>query len=313
MTFFGNKKIILIIILFCSFLNSNTLSIENKIIVKIDNDIITSLDIEIEINYLKTLNKQFQNLDYETIYKAAKNSLIRETIKKKEISKYVKEIKIEDRYLDELLKQTFMRIGIKTKEDFNKYVEANNLELNTINNKLTIEAIWNQLIFSKYSDKVKIDETKLKEKISNIKNKKIKIYSLSEILFEVPKSDKYEDRLKKIKESINKIGFENTASIYSISDSSKLGGKIGWIEETSLSNKVKKKLENINVNQITEPTFTFGGFLILKIDEIKFKEIKIDLDKELENLIITEKNKQFNQFSNIYFNKLKMDIKINEL
>ena len=313
MIFFGNRKIILIIIIFCSFFNNDSFSIENKIIIKVDNDIITSLDIENEINYLKTLNKQFQNLDYETIYIAAKNSLIRETIKKKEISKYVKEIKIDESYLDELVKQTFMRIGIKSKKDFYNYVKANNLELNIINHKLTIEALWNQLIFSKYSDKVKIDETKLKKKISNIKNKKIKIYSLSEILFEVPNNEKYENRFKEIKESINKIGFENTASIFSISDSSKLGGKIGWIDETALSNKVKKKLESIDINQITEPTLTVGGFLILKIDEIKFKEIQINLDKELKNLIRTERNKQFNQYSNIYFNKIKMDIKINEL
>ncbi len=313
MIFFGNRKIILIIIIFCSFFNNDSFSIENKIIIKVDNDIITSLDIENEINYLKTLNKQFQNLDYKTIYIAAKNSLIRETIKKKEISKYVKEIKIDESYLDELVKQTFMRIGIKSKKDFYNYVKANNLELNIINHKLTIEALWNQLIFSKYSDKVKIDETKLKKKISNIKNKKIKIYSLSEILFEVPNNEKYENRFKEIKESINKIGFENTASIFSISDSSKLGGKIGWIDETALSNKVKKKLESIDINQITEPTLTVGGFLILKIDEIKFKEIQINLDKELKNLIRVERNKQFNQYSNIYFNKIKMDIKINEL
>ena len=313
MIFFGNRKIILIIIIFCSFFNNDSFSIENKIIIKVDNDIITSLDIENEINYLKTLNKQFQNLDYKTIYIAAKNSLIRETIKKKEISKYVKEIKIDESYLDELVKQTFMRIGIKSKKDFYNYVKANNLELNIINHKLTIEALWNQLIFSKYSDKVKIDETKLKKKISNIKNKKIKIYSLSEILFEVPNNEKYENRFKEIKESINKIGFENTASIFSISDSSKLGGKIGWIDETALSNKVKKKLESIDINQITEPTLTVGGFLILKIDEIKFKDIQINLDKELKNLIRVERNKQFNQYSNIYFNKIKMDIKINEL
>ncbi len=313
MKLFGNKKYLILIILSFIFYFNKTFAIQNNIILKINNIIITSIDVENEINYLKTLNEKFLNLDDRTIYNVAKNSLIRETIKKNEIYKYVNEIKLDENYLEDLIRKKYLAIGFNSKEEFLFFIQENNLKIETIKNKFATEAIWNQLIFSKYSDKVKVDENQLRKKISEIQNNKINIYFLSEILFEIPNEENYEKKFIEIEDKIKEIGFENAASIYSISDSSKLGGKIGWVEETYLSSELKKKLRNTAIGEITKPTSTPGGFLILKINEIKKKEIKYDLEKEVKKMINIEKNKQFNQFSNIYFNKIKMDTVINEL
>ena len=117
----------------------------------------------------------------------------------------------------------------------------------------------------------------------------------------------------KILNKISLDGFENAAITYSIADSAKLGGKVGWIEENSLNTKIQNKLSNLDKGELSSPIITPGGFLILKIDNIKLKERKINLNKDVENLIKLETNKQLNQYSNIYFSKIEKNYKINEL
>ena len=118
--------------------------------------------------------------------------------------------------------------------------------------------------------------------------------------------------VNKIKNSISEIGFNNTANIYSISDSSKFGGKIGWIEETSLSKKITDELNNIKIGEYTNIIQIGNNFLILMIDDIKIKKININKEDELKKLINFETTKQLTQFSKIFFNKSKINYKINE-
>ena len=121
-----------------------------------------------------------------------------------------------------------------------------------------------------------------------------------------------EKLIDQIQLSINEIGFNNTANIYSISESSKLGGKLGWINENSLSKQILKQLKNLNDKEYTDTIKIGNNYLILKLEETKINEIKVDKDKEFEKLIQTETNKQLNKFSKIYFNKSKMNYSINE-
>ena len=313
MILFGNKKIQFFLLLIFLFFSENTYALENKILIKVNNEIITSLDINSEINYLIALNKNIENLDKEKKYNIAKNSLIREKIKKIELLNYIKKIEVEEKISDEILKSTYSRLGINSKAEFLKYIKNYNIDINTIVKKVSIEILWNQLIVSKFSDKIKINKDQLKNKILTKDNKEIKRYLLSEILFNVSNNNELQTKLNKIKASIEELGFENTAAIYSISDNSKIGGKLDWINEGILNEKIRNELNNINIGDLTNPIVTPGGFLLLKIEDIKSIKKKIDLNKELEIMINTESNKQLNQYSNIYFNKISKNFQIDEL
>ena len=313
MMLFGNKKIQFFIFIIFFFLSCNLYALENKILIKVNNEIITSLDINSEINYLIALNKKIENLDKEKKYNIAKNSLIREKIKKIEILNYIKKIEIEEKISDEILKSTYSRLGINSKAEFLIYIKNYNIDIKTIVKKVSIEILWNQLIVSKFSDKIKINKDQLKNKILTKDNKEIKRYLLSEILFNVSNNNELKAKHNKIKASIEELGFENTAAIYSISDNSKIGGKLDWINEGILNEKIRNELNNINIGDLTNPIITPGGFLLLKIEDIKTIKKKIDLNKELEIMINTESNKQLNQYSNIYFNKISKNFQIDEL
>ena len=310
---FGNKKIQFFILIIFFFVSENIYALENKILIKVNNEIITSLDINNEINYLIALNKNIENLDEEKKYDIAKNSLIREKIKKIEILNYIKKIEIEEKISDEILKSTYLRLGISSKEEFLNYIKNYNININTIVEKVSIEVLWNQLIVSKFSDKIKINKDQLRNKILIKSNKEIKRYLLSEILFSISNNNELQTKLNKIKASIIELGFENTAAIFSISDSSKIGGKLDWINESVLSEKIRYELNNIKIGGLTSAIVTPGGFLLLKIEDIELIKKKIDLKNELKIMTNSESNKQLNQYSNIYFNKISKNFQIDEL
>ncbi len=312
MILFGNKKIYLVLFISIIFFLNTTKALENKIVVKINNEIITSLDINNEANYLKALNKNIQNLSEARINNIAKKSLIREKIKINEILRYVNKMEVDEKYLDTLIKSTYLRLNIDSKNNFLKYIQKFNLNIKEIEKKITIEALWNKIIVTKFSGKIKIDKNDLKKKVSSKNNEKIKSYLLSEILFKVSNKKKLELKYKEIKDSITKVGFENAALIYSISNTSKIGGKLDWIKENSLNSLIRKKLFNLKINDLTKPITTPGGFLILKIQNIKYDKVNLDLDAELKSLIRIETNRQLNQYSNIYFNKIEKDTQIHE-
>lgn len=307
------KKILLIFLFKFLFMTECLFAYENKIILKVDNEIITNYDIEKEYRYLSTLNKNIANLDKKKVFEVSKNSLVKEKIKKIEILRNINEIKLDDKYINQIIKNIYLRIGIANLEEFQKYLRINKVDYDEVVNKISIEALWNDLIYVKYNKKININERELRDQLVKINNKKIKIFDLSEIFFEVIETNDFEEIKKAIYDNISEIGFENTAQQFSISDSSKIGGKIGLIEENKLSKKIKNELKNMKIGQISRPIAMPGGFLILKVNKIE--ETKNDFDMELEfNKILKFKiNEQLNQFSNIYFSKIKKNIQINEL
>jgi peptidyl-prolyl cis-trans isomerase SurA len=315
MTLFGNKKLHLILIAFLSviFIFNQVNSLENKILIKIDNEIITSLDVLDEMNYLKALNRDIRNLDEKQIYEIAKKTLVRDKIKSIELLRYVDKIEVNKEYINRIIKITQKKIGTDSENEFKNYIKKFNLDLAKIESKISIEALWNELIVSKYSKKIKIDENNIKNKILAKDNEFIKKYLLSEILFTVDKNIEVEKKFNEIKDSIEKVGFENTSLMYSISDSSKEGGKLGWVNENSLGKKIKLNLENLKIGDLTNPIITPGGLLILKITDIELTKKKLDLKKEMKKMIILEKNNQLNQYSSIYFKKISRNTEINEL
>ena len=299
------------LILFIFFLsNKNSLAIENKIILKVNNEIITSVDVFNEAKYLKTLNKNLKNISDKEIIKLAKNSLLREKIKIIELSKYP-EVSVNKEYLENIIKTIYTNLGLINKKQFLNYLSKYNIDIKVVEQKLSNEALWNQLIFEKFKDKIKINKDKIKKEIISLK-KYSTTYNLNEILYNVKKKDEQEKIFLEIQESIKLNGFENTASLFSVSESSKTGGKIGWINEGSINKEILKRLVKLEVGEFTQPIQTPAGFLILNLVDKKKREQVFNIDEELSLRVKNLQNQQLNQFSNIYFNKIKKDIKINE-
>ena len=306
------KKILVFLGLFFFIFNSSSNSIENKIIFKIENQIITSLDINNEYKYLLALNPGIKSSNKDDIIRLAKRSILQERIKKIEIEKNFNNPILPQTFLEKILENIYSKIGLSSLDDFKKYLINNNIDFENVKNKLKIEALWNELILIKFSSKVKINEKELKEKI--IKNNKfLKSYLLSEISFEISNLKELDNRFQEISKTINNKGFDFAALKYSVSPSSSLGGKLDWINENSLNKTVRNAINNLEINDFTKPINVPGGFLILKINDIKNTEIEIDVDKELKKLEYYEKNNQLNQYSKIYFNKIKKDLEISEL
>jgi len=303
------KNLFFFIILIVLF-NSKVFSIENKIILKVNNKIITNIDIKIEAKYLKALNPNLKTLDENKLLEVAKTSLIREKIKEIEISKF-NQNEINEEYLENIIKSIYTNIGLENKEEFLNYINSRNIEFSTIKKKLSNEAIWNQLIYNKFFSKLNIDKEKIRE---DIKLNKIKSnsYLLYEIVYSADQNIEAKKLFNEIKKSISEEGFENTASIFSISASSKTGGKLGWINENSVNKKILKEISKLEIGQYTNPILIPGGFLILSVKDKKEIEKKINIDKELVLRIRSLQNQQLNQYSNIYFKKIKKDIEINE-
>ena len=300
-------KIFFIIILTCLIFNKSS-SLETKIIHKIQNEIITNIDIKNEFKYLVALNNALKELKKEEILNISNESIIREKIKKIEVLKNFEEIRINEEYLNFQLKNMYSRLGLKSLDEFKLYLKDYDLVLSDIKKKITIDSLWNQLIIEKYENQIVIDKNKIKKKISKNINTLSKEYYLFEIIFDIENKDEIENKYKKIIKSINEIGFENSASIYSFSDSAKVGGDIGWINEKSLNSKIKKKIENLKIGEITKPIILPTGILILKIKDTKNTKINIDMEAELKKAINYERSRQLSQFSKIYYNKVKKNL-----
>lgn len=305
-------KIFYIFIFLFSFGSNDGFTSQVKIKLKIDGEIITNLDILDEKNYLLFLRPELNSLPENELMKIAENSLIREIIKQKELDKIFKNINNEN-FLKDIKKRIFKLKNVDNEEEFINLTKKSNVEYKKVLRKIEIEGLWNELIFRKYNNLVKIDKDRLKnELIRKISNKKRYEYNLSEILFDLDNNETYENKYKRIKNFINENDFKSAAIKFSLSNSASRGGEIGWIKETLLSEILNDKLKNLKKNQILEPIKYPDGFLMLRLNKKKEMKQSIDINKELNERIIFERNRQLNQFSLLYYKKLKQNTKINE-
>ncbi len=280
--------------------------------VMINDKIITNLDIEKESEYLKIFNPNLNNLEKKKILDLAKNSLINEIIKKAEISKKIN-FNDENPFVDDYLKNIYTRLNYTDEKEFEIFLKEKKIySLNEIKEKIKIEVLWNELIYLKYNNLVKIDKAEISSKINKLSNETKTEYLLSEIVFEKKKEDELQPLINKINLSIKEIGFNNTANIYSISNSAKFGGKIGWISQNNLSEQIFNKLNEKSKGDFTDIINIGNNYLILKIEDIKEITIEVDKNEETKKMIKFETNKQLNQFSRIFFNKARLNYSINE-
>ena len=304
------------ILLFLGFIffifNTVSNSFENKILIKIENQIITSLDVNNEYKYLVALNPSLKKYKKDDIFILSKKSILQERIKKIEIDKNFNNPKVPQGFTDQILQNIYSKLGFNNLKDFKNYLINNNIDFENVKNKLIIEALWNELILIKFSSKVKINKKELEERVKK-NNKFLKSYLLSEISFEVSNLKELDNKFQEISKTINIKGFDFAALKYSESPSSSLGGKLDWINESSLNKNIREAIKNLEINEFTKPINVQGGFLILQINDIKNTKIEVDADKEFKKLENYEKNNQLNQYSKIYFNKVKKELVISEL
>ena len=302
---------IYVVIFFLIFFKNSISYSQIQIKYKVDEEIITNIDILNEEKYLIFLRPSLNKLPQEEIVKISTNSLIKEIIKKKELKKIFKDI--EKKEYAEIKKNLFNFKKVKNENEFLNLIKKNNISYDKILEKIKYEALWNELIFRKFNTLVKIDEKKLKEKlILKFSSDKKYEYNLSEILFEVEKSETFENKYNQIIEYINLNDFNAAASKFSISSSSNKGGDIGWIKETLLSDRLVKVLKEAKKNKVIKPIKYPNGYLIIKINEIREIKQSLNIDNELKESVSFERNKQLNQFSLLYYKKLKQNTSINE-
>ncbi len=307
------KKIINIIIInliFFLILNFNLRANEVKILLKINDQIITNIDVENEYKYLTSLNITLKDIKKNEVLLFAKNSLIKEIVKKFEISKYY-ELDKKNKTVDIMIENIFKNLGMNSKAQFKKYLKENDLIFDDVYRKIEIEAVWNQMIYSKFKDKIIINEKAIKEKILN-NPKKVQNLLLSEILVDFKNKNEIQNIYNQITKSIDEIGFEETVIKFSVSNSKTKSGSLGWISKNSLSKNIIENLDNIKVGEITKPILVSSGMLILKLNDKKLVEEDINIDKEIEKVIDYEMNSQLNNLSTIYYNKIKNNLSINE-
>ena len=309
MYFLGKLKKLFLASLFIilSIQNSNTF--ENKILFKIDNEIITTVDIYEEIKFLKIFNPEIDNLEDAELFEISKNSILRDRIKKIEILEFVDELKVGDKFLLNIIKSKYSKTNIDSLEDFKIYLKRNNLDFNNVSEKLTIELIWNDLIYQKFNRKISIDKEKIKkELLQNSKEERQRELLLSEIVFTENDKINFKKKYEEILTDINSIGFKKTALKHSESDTASNGGLIGWIKINNLNQNIKEIVIKLKTGQFSKPIRTSSGFIILKIEDEKEYLSEFNLADKMQEAIRFRTNDQLNQFSRMYFNKVKKNL-----
>ena len=306
-----NFKILYIFLILVILNFPKSIALENKILFKVNNEIITTIDIYEEIKFLKIFNPEVNSLNETELFEISKNSVLRDKIKKIEIMKFVSEMKVDDKFLTKLLKNRYSKISINSLVDFENYLKNNNLNIKNIKEKLYIEIIWNDLIFQKFKNKVVIDKDKIKNEIlQNPQKESQSELLLSEIVFDANSKIDFQNKYEKILLDIENLGFKKTAIIHSNSDTATNGGLIGWVKVDNLNQNIKEIISKLRQGQFSKPIRTSSGFIIIKIEDKRKYESKFDLNEKVQEVIKFKTNEQLDQFSSMYFNKLKKDLVI---
>ena len=306
------KKLILGIFTIILFINFETAYSEIFIKAKVNNQIITNFDIKNEKNYLLALNPSLKNLPNENLNRYAIDSAINEKVKKIEIEKKY-QILENNNIIQKIIKDLYSEIGISNIDEFKNYLKKYNIDLNIVKKKIAIEVAWNDYIVQKFNNSILVDEAKIRNKINELsKQNSVENILLSEIIFTVNENENFDNKFNKIKESINKIGFEETAKVYSVSESKKNGGKIGWVYKSQLTNKISESIETVQIGEFTDPITVPGGFMLLKLNEKKNQLLEIDEEEQFKKAVNFEKNRQLTMYSTLQYKRIYNEAVINE-
>ena len=306
-----NIKIVIfsLIIFFLNVLNSYS---QIYIKAKVNDQIITNHDIENEIKYLVALNPNLKELNKKEINRYAIDSAINEKVKKIEIEKFYK-IVGNNAVVDRIIKSLYSKLNITDLDSFIQYLDVNGIDINQVRDKIGIEVAWNDLIVNQFANSIKVNEKMIKEKINiQKKNTNIENLLLSEIIFTINDNNEFQEKYSKIKKSIDSIGFEETARIYSVSNTKNNGGNVGWIYKNQLSKKIVSEINKINVGEYTNPITTSGGFIIIMLNEVKNEKLIINEEEQFEKAVLFERDKQLKRYSTLHYKRVFNKTRINE-
>ena len=277
-----------------------------KIVVKVNKRIISNYDIRKEIEYLSALNPKILSISKEDIQKIAKKSLIREIIKDKETSKYFKNIDLSPD-LTSPLNNIYTKLNITSEEEFVGYLTKFDLDLKDVRKKLAIELNWNSMIYQIYKSKINIDKDKIKKnlELDSASSKIKKMFLISEIVFTAKNKEEFNDKYKKIVDSIEEKDFKTTATIYSSSDTAEFEGKIGWVSKNDVSEEIYQQIYKLKINEFSKPIKIGAGFILINLDAVKEEKQKINLEEKFAYIINKETNRQLNQYSSIHYKKIE--------
>ena len=298
-----NKTINYIFLIFILNFSVALANLENSIVMKVDEQIITDFEIKNKIlSNLILSNKIINQKNIDSIKSAALESLISSKIKSNEISKYnlkVKKSKI-DQYLNSISSNNIQSL----KEKF----VNNDLDFELFLNEIKIEFKWQQLIYEIYSKNISIDDAQIENELNKLvkENESIKEYKLSEIEIFLSDNDKIGEKIVSIIKQIEDIGFEKTALVSSSSPSASNEGNLGWINSKTLSKEIAQILNNMKINEISEPIKKQNSVLFLKINDLRTKNLSsTNISGLKENIINQKRNELFNLYSKSHLSKLR--------
>tara|TARA_Y100001958_G_C21194093_1_gene521778 strand:+ start:125 stop:1054 length:930 start_codon:yes stop_codon:yes gene_type:complete len=298
------KSIILFLNFFFIILNTEaSSSIENKIILKVENEIITNFEIRNKI--LSTLvlsNQEINQSNINNLKKEALEFLIQHKLRKIELSKFNFKSDREQliNYLNSISGNNIDELKIKFKN--------NNIDFDLFLDEIKTQFKWQKLIYKIYVNKIQIDEISIDKELKEIikRESELEEFKISEIEVLLNGDESDNKRIDDIKKQIKDIGFEKAALKFSTSNSSASGGSLGWISSKSLSKPIYEILIKMNVNEISEPIKRPNSVLFLKLDEKKISKLKdINIETLKKNLINRKRNDMFALYSRSHLSKLK--------
>ena len=300
------KKVFFIFFLFY-FSNHVFAKTETIILYKINDQIITNIDVNNEKKFLIFLNPNLKNLSNKQIENISKESLQNRKIKELELNKIFQLDKQE--LINDFMDNFITQMNYKSKEDLIQKLNSFDLSYNYFEKNLVIDNLWREFIFNKFKSQIKININELKKQIKSQKSD-IEEFDLSEILYKEKPGISIDTISNQIYEEINKSGFEAAASLFSISESKKFGGKLGWVKSNQISKEIFSEINKSK--NITKPIKTKNGYLIIKINQKRITKEKINYELELNKLVNSETQKELNKLGYIYFNKIKKRTFISE-
>ncbi|MBD1161698.1 peptidylprolyl isomerase [Pelagibacterales bacterium SAG-MED15] len=284
-----------------------------SILYKVENSPITNKDIAKEINYLSLFNKELKNIDEEQLIKYASKSAIRYKVKKNKLLEVFK-FGENDELVNRQVKVLVSDLNLNQLQ-FEQLLDQLGLSLTFIKKKIEIEFLWNRLIIALYKDKLNINVSEIEKKLKSDLNDPsnfIDEFLLYEIFFSPNQKTNIDNEIMKVYNSIEDIGFEKTANIMSEAQSSKLGGKIGWVTENQLSKEIFDRVKILEVGKHTGAINIVGGIIILHLKEKRKIESDLNYEDELKKIISAERDRQLTQYSSVFYKKIEINTKIYE-
>lgn len=298
------KKILTYLFIITILSQNNSFSeIEEKILVNVDNEIITSYDLKNQIKTIIILsNRQINQNNIDKTKKIALNNLVNLMIKKIEVNKF--DIQIEDNSVSNYLNT----VSNRDIDNLKKIFLTNNLNFESYRNNIEIELRWQKLIVSKFRNKIIIDDQEIQNLINRASNEKRSLndYKLSKIEITFNDKNDLKNEIETIKNEINEFGFEDTALKLKASNSQINKDEIDWINEKALSGTILDAIKNLKKNEISKPIIISNSVLFLKVKDIKKSNLeKLNLEELKKNIVDQKTNELLSSYSKSHLSKLR--------